>query len=546
MKFYRCPVCGSVASTLLRSLRGKREKDVATRIQRRLPSWNLAQGLCERCLYLNEFDTLEEHFASRAKGSLFRDRVRNEFALLPTSLRLNADPRFTGRGITIAFLDSGFYPHPDLKKPVNRIRALVDVTDSSRTEKYFQSPHVESWHGTMTSVAAAGNGHLSRGLYRGIASEATAVLVKVMDSATRRVSTQNLAKGIRWVIEHRREFNIGILSISVGDDDPTPSSESPVNQAAEEAVAAGIVVIAAGGNDPSRPIVPPASAHSVITVGGMDDRNELNTGLRGMYHSTYGKTVDGDEKPELIAPAIWVAAPILPHTDQYHESKTLFAILRSTTRTISKILERERNARRDIPQGIEHGDYKGWAREKISEMHYCAPYYKGVDGTSFAAPIVSSVVAQMLQANPLLSHKTIKELLIHTAEPIADIPREQQGGGALEPSKAVSSALTALANGVHFSHSLPNNQVGKRGAIFVCFEEADTVAVAGDFNEWNSEGDRLHEVVAGQWAGVVHLPAPGRYRYKFVLNGDKWINDAQNPAQDPDGFGGQNSILTTD
>jgi len=546
MKYYRCPVCGSVASSLLRSLRGKREKNVATRIQRRVPSWNLALGMCERCLYLNEFDTLEEHFASRSKGSLFRDRVHNEFALLPTPLRLNADPRFTGKGITIAFLDSGFYPHPDLTKPVNRIRALVDVTEPSQTEKYFQSPHVESWHGTMTSVAAAGNGYLSKGLYRGIASDAEVVLVKVMDSTTRRVNTENLAKGIRWVIEHQREFNIGILSISVGDDEPTPSSESPVNQAAEDAIASGIVVIAAGGNDPSRPIVPPASAHSVITVGGMDDRNELDATLRGMYHSTYGKTVDGDEKPELVAPAIWVAGSILPRTDQYRESKALFAILRSTPKSVSKVIERERNARYEIPGGIEHGDYKGFARERINEMHYCAPYHKEVDGTSFAAPIVSSVVAQMLQANPLLSHKAIKELLMKTAEPITDIPREQQGGGALEASKAVSGALGQLVAGIPSSHPFSANRNGQRGAVFVCLENVDSVAVAGDFNGWDSEVDQLHEIKTGQWVGLVHLPAPGRYRYKFVLNGDNWRNDAQTPAQEPDGFGGQNSVLTTD
>src|SRR5687768_11155945 len=43
--------------------------------------------------------------------------------VLPTPLRLDADERFTGRGMTIAFLDSGFYSHPDLTTPRNRILA---------------------------------------------------------------------------------------------------------------------------------------------------------------------------------------------------------------------------------------------------------------------------------------------------------------------------------------------------------------------------------------------------------------------------------------
>ncbi|MBA3714680.1 MAG: serine protease, partial [Pyrinomonadaceae bacterium] len=36
---------------------------------------------------------------------------------------MDADARFTGRGVTIAFLDSGFYAHPDLTTPHNRILA---------------------------------------------------------------------------------------------------------------------------------------------------------------------------------------------------------------------------------------------------------------------------------------------------------------------------------------------------------------------------------------------------------------------------------------
>ena len=47
--------------------------------------------------------------------------------MLPTPLRMDADERFTGRGVTIAFLDSGFYAHPDLTKPSNRIVAYKSI-----------------------------------------------------------------------------------------------------------------------------------------------------------------------------------------------------------------------------------------------------------------------------------------------------------------------------------------------------------------------------------------------------------------------------------
>src|SRR5215210_3797667 len=72
----------------------------------------------------------------------------NRFAVIPTTEKLNADPRFSGRGVTIAFLDSGFYPHPDIR---NRIVAFHDVCgeEAELTEK----PKPDQWHGTQTTVS---------------------------------------------------------------------------------------------------------------------------------------------------------------------------------------------------------------------------------------------------------------------------------------------------------------------------------------------------------------------------------------------------------
>src|ERR1051326_865403 len=82
----------------------------------------------------------------------------NRFGVIPTSVRLSAKLEYTGKGVTIAFLDSGFYPHPDLVTPRNRVIAYEDLTRERRS--LFTSAPVESWqwHGTQTSVAAAGNG----------------------------------------------------------------------------------------------------------------------------------------------------------------------------------------------------------------------------------------------------------------------------------------------------------------------------------------------------------------------------------------------------
>ena len=43
-------------------------------------------------------------------------------------------------------------------------------------------------------------------------------------------------------------------------------------------------------------------------------------------------------------------------------------------------------------------------------------------------------------------------------------------------------------------------------------------------------------------AGIKILP-PGKYRYKFVVDGTRWTEDASNGLKEPDGFGGFDSIL---
>lgn len=539
MRISRCPICNQYSDTLLHDFHTKGEEKVVAKLKSRHPTWSEHNGLCERCLYLNEFDTVEEHFTSLAAGTLFRSRMKNEFALLPTPLRLNTDPRFKGRGVTIAFLDSGFYRHPDLFRPHNRIKAIVDVTDEKKGPSYFSKVHTESWHGTMTTVAATGNGFLSDGLYRGIASDADVVLIKVMDTRTKHINTETIARGIRWAREHKGEYGIRIISISVGDDEPTASADSPVDQEAERAIKEGIIIVAAVGNNPDRPIVPPASSPSVITVGGLDDRNELLRQHRAMYHSTYGKTVDGNPKPELIAPAIWVAGPILPKTDQYAESGVLFDLLRVSPGTIERQVGKKRRLLPTAPTTLAHGDYKQWVRQRILEMKYIAPYYKNVDGTSFAAPIVSSVIAQMLEAMPELRPAQVKQILTETAEPLKDVSRERQGFGVPNPRAAIERALKQRLSdrqpGIHFVNGriyfIYNNRVPR------------SVALAGDFNGWDPMKNHLHNSEAGTWSCWIPEPPSGKYRYKFVIDDALWMEDPTNNDKEPDGFGGWNSRM---
>ena len=80
---------------------------------------------------------------------------------------------------------------------------------------------------------------------------------------------------------------------------------------------------------------------------------------------------------------------------------------------------------------------------KIHRENVITGSYKYVDGTSFAAPIVSSVAAQMLEANPFLTPSDIKKILITTAERLPQYEVDRQGWGVIDPRRAVEFAAAS-------------------------------------------------------------------------------------------------------
>jgi len=363
---------------------------------------------------------------------------------LPTPLRMDADERFTGRGVTIAFLDSGFYAHKDLTEPTNRIIAYHSIFASEDDPTLLQTTDVASWHGMMTSVVAAGNGFLSDGLYRGIAPEANVILVKISKSG--RIPESNIESGLRWVLKNKDQFEIRIVNISAGGDFEQSYLENSLSELVEEAVKEGLVVVCAVGNAglaPGHPVLPPASSPSSIAVGGLDDQNSLNRARRGMYRSSYGPTIDGLQKPEVIAPGIWVAAPILPHTPTADEAQLYATLDSAPDNELRNILvanlgtDKDMDGCRDLPIPL----LRQLITIKLREGNVINEHYKFVDGTSFASPIVASIVACMLEANPKLRPQQVKRILIETAERVSGVEVDRQGWGVVSPRKAVEMSL---------------------------------------------------------------------------------------------------------
>jgi serine protease AprX len=431
---HACAVCARIAEGDLISV-ATLPNELQTIIRSNAAA-TVTDEVCGRCVEL--FTRAKLQLDSHA--SVFE---QNDF-VLPTPLRMEADERFTGTGVTIAFLDSGFYAHPDLTQPRDRILAYHSIFSAAGDKTSLKTNDVASWHGMMTSVVAAGSGALSDGFYRGIASDANLALVKI--GRTGRISEEQIRQGLEWVLARHEAHKIRVVNISAGGDFEQSYLVDRLSRTVERCVSSGITVVCAVGNAghvPGHPVLPPASAPSCIAVGGLDDKNSLDRARRGMYRSSYGPTIDGLQKPEVIAPGIWVAAPILPRTPTAKEAELYSQLDEAPDPQLRALIDehagidKDLDGARDLPLPL----LRQLISIKLREGNVINQHYKYVDGTSFAAPIVSSIIACMLEANPALSPQQIKRILIDTAERVPGIEVERQGWGVVSAKQAVHRAL---------------------------------------------------------------------------------------------------------
>ena len=239
--------------------------------------------------------------------------------ILPTPVRLGASEGATGRGVTVAFLDAGFYAHPDLVRPARPHpplpRRQAAAGDPARE---LLRPDVSSWHGMMTSVVACGNGWLSeRPLPRARGRGATRAREgrlraahpprrhpprhRVGDRATGerfdiRVVNISLRRRLRGELPRRRALAGGRGRATRAGHRRRRRRGQPRQEAGPPRAAAGVGAVGAS----------PSAGSTTRT--GCRSRATTSTTRR------YGPTVDGLQKPEVIAPGIYVAAPILPGT----------------------------------------------------------------------------------------------------------------------------------------------------------------------------------------------------------------------------------------
>ena len=297
----------------------------------------------------------------------------------------NGDQRpATGAGVTIAVLDTGVDPdHPDFRS---------NVTAESVTGDDGRDGH---GHGTHVIGILAGKD--PQGRYLGVAPDARVISVRIADNQGIG-SESSLLRGLQWVYEHRAAEGIRVVNLSVSTGFPALSVTSPVTAAVEQLWRGGVVVVASAGNrghDAGAVWFPPGNNPFIITVGALDHNETIEpTDDQLASFSSRGRTQTGHLKPDVVAPGQRIVAPL---------------------------------ASGNVVLAQQYPD-------RVIDARYLR-----LSGTSMAAPIVSGVIALLLEQHPSLSPDQVKWLLMGTARAYSGQPHP---AGVVDAAQAMLVAAT--------------------------------------------------------------------------------------------------------
>lgn len=290
---------------------------------------------------------------------------------------------FTGKGVKIAVLDTGTdTTHPDLKGQV-----LAEKNFSSAEDTVDRVGH-----GTHVASIAAGTGAASGGAFKGVAPDAKLLAGKVLDDDGYGEDSGILA-GMEWAVAQGAD----IVNLSLGGTD-TPEVD-PLEAAVDKLSAEkGVLFAIAAGNegDGAGTVGSPGSADAALTVGAVDDKDELAD-----FSSRGPRVGDGAVKPDVTAPGVDTTAAI--------PSDSLIA-------------------------------------QEVGEN---PAGYATISGTSMATPHVAGAAALLKQQHPKWSYAELKGALTASAQPGPYNPF-QQGSGRIAVDRALKQTVVADPVSVSF------------------------------------------------------------------------------------------------
>jgi len=213
-----------------------------------------------------------------------------------------------GTGVGVAIIDSGVTSwHDDLGS--DRVVHFADFVD------FFPTPYDDYGHGTHVAGIVAGSGYDSSGARRGIAPNASLVVLKVLDGEGNGYIS-NVIAALDYAVENRARFNIRVVNLSVAAGVYESFNTDPLTQAAKRAVEAGVVVVTAAGNfgknATGQPqyggVTAPGNAPWVLTVGASSHNGTATRAddVMAGFSSRGPGTIDYMAKPDIVAPGVGI------------------------------------------------------------------------------------------------------------------------------------------------------------------------------------------------------------------------------------------------
>jgi serine protease AprX len=301
---------------------------------------------------------------------------------------LPGNGRTGGSTPSIAFVDSGI----DASRADFSGRVLAAVNLSTLPDN---SPGDGRGHGTIVAGIAAG----AAAGHAGAAPTAGIVSLDVMDDQGM-ARTSDVIAAAQWILKNRKQYDIRVANFSLHAASPTSFRWDPLDKAVEKLWLAGVVVVAASGNQgvggqPTAMAYAPGNDPFVITVGALDIHSSANPERADVAPwSAWGYTLDGFAKPELSAPGRAIVGP--------------------------------------VPAGSTLAAEKPGQVVRTREGTYMT-----LSGTSLSAPIVAGIAADLLAFRPWLTPDQVKGALMHEAQALRKVKTLAAGVGEVNAPAAL-------------------------------------------------------------------------------------------------------------
>ncbi|GAA3260297.1 hypothetical protein GCM10010532_111980 [Dactylosporangium siamense] len=370
----------------------------------------------------------------------------------------------TGKGVGVALIDTGVAPVPGL--PAAQV---VNGPDLSFESQAANLRYLDTFgHGTHMAGIIVGNDTASG--MKGLAPQAKLTSIKI-GTASGAVDVTQMIAAVDWVVKHRNDDPanpIRVINLSYGSGGNPPNWTDPLQFAVEKAWQAGIVVVAAAGNNgnSTTKLTNPAMDEWILAVGASATNGTAATADDTL--ATFTNLAVGGNQVDLLAPGTSIASL------------------------------------RDPGSNIDNT----YASARVGTT-----LFKG-SGTSQATAVVSAAAALVLQSKPAATPDQIKEWLIKGGTFLPNGKAGTMGLLELNVNGALARTGTAVAKPTWNTSKGTGTFELARGTSHVILDNAP---LSGERTVWGP-------LASPQWApkSAAQTSWSGGTWMGFKIAGDDW------------------------